>query len=145
MAGIGKNQLFLSPTQQTCTCVFLLCQTPSGQGWKENTTQGRVQTENRQIFTAVLQKFTRCPQAGLCFCCICVTINLISAPDLLQSTPEPASGLMGRVLVEGCRRHGRGSPLHHVLARVSVCQSFPAYETETTACLDALTGPRGEG
>lgn len=106
--GLVRINCFCHPFQQTCTCVFLLCQTPSGQGWKENSTQGRVQTENRQIFTAVLQKFTRCPQAGLCFCCICATINLISGPDLLQSTPEPASGLMGRVLVEGCRRHGRG-------------------------------------
>ena len=100
--GTGKNQLFLSPTRQTCTCIFLLCQTPSSHGWKENTTQGHVQAENRQIFTAVLQKFTRCPQAALGFCCICVIINLISGPDLLQSTPEPASGLMGRVLVAGC-------------------------------------------
>lgn len=90
----------LSPVQQTCTWTLLPCKTLSSQRSKKNTTQGTVQTKNRQIFTILLQKFTTGSQKQF-FPFTALLMHLLSRPDPYKTLQSPNYGLMKRMLDRG--------------------------------------------
>lgn len=129
--------------EQTCTCVFLLCQTLPVKDGKRTVLRDVFKLRTDKYLQQSCRNSPGAHKQVFAFAASALTINLISDLTLLQSTPEPASGLMGRVLVEGCRRTYGSRAASHIRSVSVLCLEFPAYETETTACLDALTGPHG--